>query len=102
MKYDSFFMSEEQIEQLKRKKNWNKKMAKSAKWFLIAIATGLLNSVPAIASVNLISWALEGLQIFGVFYGVCNFSKSLHDPLTEKEAQELAEREEIEKGGRSR
>ena len=33
-----------------------------------------------------------------VIVGVCTFAKSLHDPLTPKEAQELAEKDKIEKG----
>ena len=47
---------------------------------------------------NLITSLLGLIGCIMVIVGVCTFAKSLHDPLTPKEAQELAEKDKIEKG----
>lgn len=101
-------MSEKQIEQMKRKKILNKKMAIASVIYLVAIASTfalkyippvLLNAGVPNMSVETVSTILKGIGGFGSIWGVCAFAKSLHDPLTEKEARELEEKDAIEKGG---
>lgn len=110
-KIDTFFMSEKQIEQMKRKKKWNKKMTISAILILSSIASGIaLGYVPEILlssgvpslSVEYIELILGGIAGLGSIGGFATLSKTLHDPLTPKEAEELAEKDAIEKGGYSK
>lgn len=104
-------MSEKQIEQTKRKKILNKKMATASVIYLVAIASCFaLKYIPPVLlkagvpnmSVETISLILKGIGGFGSIGGVCLFAKSLHDPLTEKEAKELEEKDAIEKVGYKR
>lgn len=95
-------MSEEKI----RNKRFKKKMIRSGVLLLVSFASFFLAGLlppwmldiglprKAAESVNLI---FRGIYAFGTIAAVCMFCKTLHDPLTEKEAQELAEKEEQEK-----
>ena len=47
---------------------------------------------------NIISSLLGLIGSVMVIVGVCTFAKSLHAPLTPKEAQDLAEKDKAEKG----
>lgn len=110
-KIDTFYLSDKQIEQLKRKKKFNKKLAVSAVLFLISLACYLtVNSIPSfLTDAGFLSLPAEELSIIingiGGLSGISaamTFAKSLHDPLTEEEAKELAEKDAIEKGGYKR
>ena len=106
-KYDSFYLSEAQIEELKRKKKWNKKMTKSAVIMLTALSSLIIGGfVPSFglgaALTAGIQHVLKGVHLFGTIAGVCTFAGALHDPLTPEEAKELADRETIDKVGRSK
>lgn len=109
--YDSFFMSDKQIEQMKREKKWNKKMAISGTLVLAAFAsffaagfvpTAIINAGGSQFIAEALNLVFRGIYSFGTIAGVCSFAKALHDPLTENEAKELAEKDAIEKGGKSR
>ena len=108
---DTFYLSEKQIEQLKRKRKFNKKMIKSATLFLLGSATLLsLGFVPALlANYGVTQSVIDSVYNYMIIggglsniIGVCSFAKALHQPLTKNEAQELAERDAIEKRGRSK
>jgi len=108
---DSFYMSDKQIEKMKREKIWNKKMAKTSKWFLTCVASilvfGIVPDVLTKIGVSLdITNSVAGLSLaissLSGIIGCCKFAKALHEPLTEKETEELAEKDAIEKGGFSK
>ena len=110
-KIDTFYMSEKQIEQMKRKRKFNKKIAISAVLYLVSVATFLVlpkmspvlaNMGYSVVDIETIKSIFEILGGTSAIAGVMTFAKSLHDPLTEKEAQELAEKDDIEKGGFSK
>ena len=46
---------------------------------------------------NLVHYLLRGGHSFGSIIGVMKFARAMHAPLTKKEAEELAEKERIEK-----
>lgn len=105
---DTFYLSEKQIEQYKRKRKFNYKMKKAATLFLVGVASSIaLGFIPEkVTAMGIgVSLAINFAKLFSsgtVIKGVCDFAKALHQPLTEKEAQELAERDAIEKGGYSK
>ena len=69
--------------------------------FLLYVLIGILFDNWLVAENPVISLFCNILKMIGcimVIVGVCVFAKSLHDPLTPKEAQELAEKDKIEKG----
>lgn len=90
-----------EIEKLARKYLMRKKLLKSAGLFLggnlLVILIDIFCYNGPIGK-NLITSLLGLIGCIMVIVGVCTFAKSLHDPLTPKEAQELAEKDKIEKG----
>lgn len=106
--FDSFYLSEKQIEELKRKRIWNKKMANSAKYILIGVAgfittillEGKLGNIINVSSdvQTLIESAAALIGSGGIIIGGMKFAAAIHEPLTEKEAQEYKQKENEEKG----
>ena len=92
---------ENEIEMLTRKYLMRKHMQKSAGLFLGGILLVILINIFCYngpIGKNLITSLLGLIGWIMVIVGVCTFAKSLPDPLTPKEAQELSEKDKIEKG----
>lgn len=107
-KIDSFYMSDKQIEEMKRAKKLDKKMVTAGKLILISLASILtfgvvpeiLTSMGAPVLSDLVSGITLGTSSITGILGFCKFASDLHQPLDEKEAEELKHRDAIEKGGR--
>ncbi len=106
---DSRFLSEKQKEQQIRKKRFNKKLWIALGLYILSILSYIVykNLSPALADANFSDLTVQGIEILCGFIGsgsaiagVMVFAKSLHNPLTEEEAEELAEKDRIEKCGK--
>lgn len=106
--HNSTQMSEKQKEMSKRKRIWNKKMRLYGLLILVSFACFFLAGFVPTAMINLgcsevtahvVNMIFRGIHCIGVIVGVLGFAKALHDPLTDKEAEELAEQERREKTG---
>lgn len=92
----------------KRKCIWNKKTKRAGLIILISFASFFLAGYVPLwmtdaglpyEAAHLVNLIFRGIYSFGTIAGVCLFCKSLHDPLTEAEAKELAEKDRKEKTG---
>lgn len=110
---DNFVLSENQIEEHKRKKVWNKRMAKVIKLVVLGFVLRFLTDlVPGIMqNAGMVEWSIKiahgllGLSYSGCFIGgALSFVKALHEPLTEQQEKEfqLRNAEQIENARRGR
>jgi len=95
-------------EQKKRRQIFSKKMKRAGLLFLIAavsffasgfVPAALLDAGCSMELAELASLIFRGIYSLGTIISVILFAGSLHDPLTRKEAEELAETERKEKTG---
>lgn len=88
---------------------FKKQLKKAGLWFLIGtgsmFAAGLLP--PFLLKIGchksfatFVNLVLRGLYVFGILAAVFKFTRTLHDPLSERERKELEEKDTLEKTGK--